>query len=94
MDTLKKRSLFWDTDELDPQKNEKFIIERILDLGDADDYFWALGFYGEEKIKKALLEGKSITKKSLNFWCQFFNLNIEKCIANQSILKQSAFSKR
>jgi len=94
MDTLKKRSLFWDVSEMDPQKNERFIIERILNFGDADDYRWALGFYGEEKIKKALLEGKSITKKSLSFWCQFFNLNIEKCIANQSILKQSAFSKR
>ena len=77
MDTLKKRSLFWDIGELDPQKNERFIIERILNFGDEDDFRWALGFYGEAKLKKVLLASRSITRKSLFFWCQFFNLNIE-----------------
>ncbi|HRZ95623.1 MAG TPA: hypothetical protein P5262_03615 [Candidatus Moranbacteria bacterium] len=94
MDTLKKRSLFWDVEGVDPQENEQFVIERILDFGDEKDFRWALKFYGEDRLKAAILKSRSITGKSLYFWCQFFNLKINKCLANQSILKQSAFSKR
>jgi hypothetical protein len=94
MEIFKKRSLFWDVSELDAQKNERFIIERVLNFGDEKDFRWALDFYGEEKLKKALLQDKSITRKSLFFWCQFFNLDKNKCLANQSILKQSAFWRR
>ena len=91
MEIFKKRSLFWDTEKIDPQKNEQFIIERILNFGDENDFHWAINFYGEENIKKAILKNRSINRKSLFFWCQFFNLDKEKCLSKQSILKQSVF---
>lgn len=94
MKTLEKKSLFWDIDKPDPQKNRQFIIERILNLGDENDFHWAVDYYGEEKIKKAILESKAIARKSLFFWCQFFNIDKEKCLSNQSTLKQNAFWRR
>ena len=91
MDIFKKRSLFWDTNELDPQKNAQFIIERILNFGDEKDFFLALDFYGEDKLREATRNSRSISRKSLFFWCQFFNLDKEKCLSKLSTLKQSAF---
>jgi len=94
MKTLEDKSLFWDTENLDPQKNEKFIIERILNFGNEEDFHWALEFYGEEKIKKAVLENNAISRKSVFFWCNYFNLDKGKCLSTQSMKKQSAFWKR
>jgi hypothetical protein len=94
MEIFNKRSLFWDVSALDSQKNEQFIIERILEFGDEKDFRWALDFYGNERLKKAILRNKAISRKSLFFWCQFFNLDKTKCLSSQSMLKQSAFLKR
>lgn len=94
MKTLKKRSLFWDASGIDPKKNKKFIIERVLNFGDEDDFRWAIKFYGNDEIKDNLVNSKSLDKKSLNFWCQYFNLSQNKCLKNQSVKKQSWFWKR
>lgn len=94
MKTLEKKSLFWDVDSVDPVRNQEFILERIFDYGDIDDFKWALGYYGKKALVKSLEKCKSISKKSLFFWCQYFNLNKEKCSANQSTKTLSAFWKR
>jgi hypothetical protein len=51
METLQKQHLFWDTDlkKLNPFIHEGFVIQRILSLGDSDDFRWAMGQYGEKK---------------------------------------------
>ncbi len=70
---VKKRYLFWDVSKIDPYKNVDFIILRILQFGDIDDFKWALSFYGQEKIKKVFMKiGKKLDKKSLNFWKLYF----------------------
>lgn len=94
MQTLAKRSLFWDVSEIDPQKNEKFIVERILRFGDEEDFHWAIKSYGKDKIKENLLKSKTLDNKSLSFWCQYFNIDKNKCLKNQSAKKQSWFWKR
>lgn len=94
METLQKRSLFWDMARVDPRKNEELVIERILAYGDKDDFKWANNFYGKEKIKSRLLESRSLDKKSLSFWCQFFNVDKTKCTPKLSASRQSAFWKR
>ena len=94
MDTLKKPSLFWDTETPDPKKHKQFIMERILNFGDKKDYFWAFDFYGKEEIKKALVKSKTLSDKSLNFWCEFFNIERKKCLINQSAKTHGAFWKK
>ena len=91
METLQKTSLFWDTKETDPRKNERFVIERILAYGDEADLKWALDFYGKEKLKKYVSKTRNLDKKSLSFWRQYFNINPLKCTRKQSMTKQSAF---
>ncbi|MFA4998417.1 MAG: hypothetical protein WC514_00085 [Candidatus Paceibacterota bacterium] len=94
METLQKVSLFWDVRDLDPQKHARFIIERILAFGDENDFSWAVGFYGKEKIKECFLKSRSLDRKSTSFWCQYFNLGHLKCIQNQLIKKQNIFWKK
>ncbi|MDO8474132.1 MAG: hypothetical protein Q7S62_01085 [bacterium] len=94
METLKKKSMFWDVDAIDTKKNEQFIIGRILDFGDADDLEWAMSIYGPEKVKKGVLESKTLSRKSLSFWCQYFYLDPSQCISKLLGKTQSAFWKR
>jgi len=50
---LKKRSLFWDVGKLDVEKNARFIMERILNFGDVEDFRWARDIYGSDKLKES-----------------------------------------
>ena len=94
METLKKKSMFWDVDVIDIEKNEKFIIGRILDFGDTDDFKWAMRVYGEEKIKKGILKSRTLSGKSLSFWSQYFSIDPLQCINKLSQKTQSAFSRK
>lgn len=72
MQPLTKKHLFWDVDlkTLDPKKHKKFIIERILNFGDIEDFKWALNFYGQNELKQ--VNFKRLEKKSANFWRFYF----------------------
>lgn len=94
MESLKKKSIFWDVDAVDVAKNEKFIIQRILNFGDADDFRWAMQTYGAEKIRKGVLESRALSGKSLSFWCQYFNIDSSQCISKLSQKTQNAFWRR
>lgn len=93
MKVLAKRSLFWDVNDVDPEKNKKFILERILGFGDMEDFFWALKFYGKEEIKEILLKSRALDSKSSFFWRQYFNIDQKICLKNQLAKRQSWFWK-
>ncbi|TSC93196.1 MAG: hypothetical protein CEN89_206 [Candidatus Berkelbacteria bacterium Licking1014_7] len=61
---------FWDTDFslLDRQKNQKYIIERILDWGDEQGIEWLFQTYSSQEIKAVVLTSRELFKKSINFW--------------------------
>ena len=42
-----RQSLFWDTDpkKIDKEKNARYIIERILDLGNDKEVKWMWDYY-------------------------------------------------
>lgn len=75
MEPLKKKHLFWDINikELDPYKHKKFILERILNYGDVDDFKWALNQYGKQGLKE--VNFKRLDKKSANFWQLYLKVN-------------------
>ena len=96
METLQKRVLFWDVDQenIDPQRDKYFIIERILARGAVDDVRWAQGMYGDSVLKETLLKAKTVDQKSLSFWCFYFNIDKQQCIEKPSLLKRAAFWKK
>jgi hypothetical protein len=97
METIRKPNLFWDIDSnaMDPVKYANFIIQRILDRGDVDDFGWAMDFYGKDQVEKIFQKSADkLSSKSNNFWCFYFNLDKAKCTQKQSIKKQSPFWQR
>ena len=79
---------------MDHQINRRFVIERILNLGNEDDFQKALERYGKEEMAIVVLESRNLDRKSQAFWCQYFHLDQNKCSSNQSAMKQGLFWKR
>lgn len=94
MTTIFKKSLFWDVSQVDDEKNGKFIIERVLNFGNETDFREAAKRYGKEKMADVVMKSRNLDKKSRVFWCQYFQLDPNKCSNNQLAAKQSLFSKR
>lgn len=69
MESLYKRSLFWDVDceKLSIEKDWFFIIERILEFGDIDDFFWMKKAFPEEKIKETIKKSRILSKKTISY---------------------------
>ena len=67
----RRRSLFWDVDpmDVDPEKNARYVIERILDYGEEDEIRWMWGAYPRDVIKHVLgLPRCVVHDKSRTFW--------------------------
>lgn len=52
------RPLFWDADfsKIDSGKDEKVVIERIINYGSLSQWRFLVDFYGKEKVKKIVEE--------------------------------------
>ncbi len=68
------RPLFWDAriDKIHIGRNARYIIERILELGDVDAIEWLQRVYPTKKIIDVLHMSRQLTEKSRNFWTIWF----------------------
>lgn len=64
------KKYFWDIDmdSLDTERHKKYILERLLEMGDEQAIKWMREVYSNADILKALDQSRNISKKSLNFW--------------------------
>jgi hypothetical protein len=55
-----ERRIFWDVDfdNLDYEKNFRFVIERVFERGDVPDIRNCRRYYGDEKVREVLLNAK------------------------------------
>ncbi len=62
-------NLFWDLnpEDLDMNQHKAFIVNRVLDYGQWDDWKTILDFYGLEQITSIAKELRSLFPKSLAF---------------------------
>lgn len=67
---IKLKKYFWDVDfeSLKIEENKKYIIERILEMGDENAAKWAMSNFSKEEILKTINNNRKISKKSFNFW--------------------------
>lgn len=66
-----RRSLFWDTDlaKIDPKKNARYIIERILEFGNEDEVRWVWQNYSPKFIKHVMNKSRGVLhRKSKALW--------------------------
>lgn len=92
------QNLFWDINfkNLDYQKDADFIIERVLNFGDEDDYKKIKKIYGLKKIRAIAKKINYINKKNINFWSIIFNISpgLFQCTQKFLTKKQNAFLRR
>jgi hypothetical protein len=65
---------FWDVDpkKLDARRHSRFIIERILDLGDLDAFWWAQKQYPTALLIEVSLTSRRLSQRSKQFWKIWF----------------------
>jgi Family of unknown function (DUF6922) len=70
------RSLFWDTsiDKIHIKRNARYIMERVLELGDMDAIEWLQRVYPARHIIDVLYLSRPLTEKSRNFWMLWFGV--------------------
>lgn len=65
-----RQSLFWDVDPktIDPKKNAKYIIERILELGKDTEVRWMWSYYPSELIRDVIKNRRGIRPTVRPLW--------------------------
>ena len=66
-----RQELFWDVDPetIDPKKNARYIIERILDFGSLSEARWLFHFYSRSFIRKTIERPRvALHNKSKALW--------------------------
>ncbi|OFX16980.1 MAG: hypothetical protein A2033_13855 [Bacteroidetes bacterium GWA2_31_9] len=78
--------IFWDTDytKIDWQKKARYVLERVVMFGTANDWRTSLKYYGKEKILSELQQSKILDAKCVSFLSCIFNVPKEdfRCYTN------------
>ncbi|MCX7792970.1 MAG: hypothetical protein N2257_00975 [Thermodesulfovibrionales bacterium] len=69
-----KKTLFWDVDieRLNPEIDWYFIIERIAEYGDIEDFEWMRKNFLPEKISYVIKTSRALSKRTINFLKLFY----------------------
>lgn len=72
----KYRIFFWDADpnQIRVKTHSRYIIERVLELGDMDAFLWLQKVYNGGTIVSVLEESRKISPKSKNFWRLWYGI--------------------
>ena len=68
------RRIFWDTalDKLDLRRHKRYVIARILDLGNLTELSWLQMVYPTSVIRDVNETSRAISEQSKNFWRIWF----------------------
>lgn len=68
--------LFWDVDsaEINPDSHRQFIISRVMERGTLADVKIVWSYYGEGKVKSALLNTADLSMKTISFFANQFDI--------------------
>ena len=70
------KHLFWDVDpaRLDPEAHARFLIVRVVERGRRQDVRYIWEYYGDTRIREALLSAPSLGRHTIAFFANQFNL--------------------
>jgi len=73
-------------ENLDTQKDERYIIQTLLKNSTLDGWKWMLETYSNEEIAKVLKTSKLLTPRETYFWSYFLNIPQDEilCLNNGS----------
>lgn len=74
------RQYFWDVDfdKLDVAKKPRFILKRVIDLGDTRALTWVQSIFDQEDIEELILTSRDLSRKTANYWTTILDLDPKK----------------
>ncbi|HBL39598.1 TPA: hypothetical protein DDZ10_02910 [Candidatus Uhrbacteria bacterium] len=65
-----RASLFWDADPktIDPQKQAKYVIERVLDFGTDEEVRWLWKTYSRPVIRRVVSTSRVLHPETRTLW--------------------------
>ncbi len=68
-----RQSLFWDTnlDNIDLQKNARYVIERIMDFGNDEEAKWIWKKYDKSLLKDVVEKSRCLRPDTKKLWSLF-----------------------
>jgi hypothetical protein len=77
---LLRKELFWDVnyDSINWDEKYRFVIVRVFDRGDVEDIRQVRRYYGDARVREALIEAKHISEHRLYLAAAVINEPLEK----------------
>lgn len=65
-----RQSLFWDTnlENIDLEKNARYVIERVMDFGNDEEVRWIWGKYDKSLLKDVAEKSRSLRLDTKKLW--------------------------
>lgn len=80
---------FWDVkpDQIDLNVSRKFVIERLLEMGDMKELLWLQDQYSKDDLIDTVKTSRRISQKTGNFFALVFGIATEEleCMKKPSI---------
>lgn len=72
-----RKELFWDFEfeKLDIEKHKRIIIERVITLGNLDEFFFLLKVYNSKTLVNEIQQIGYLDPKTVSFVSKFFNID-------------------
>lgn len=73
------QALFWDVDigQIKLKANARYIIERVLEFGGLNAFYWIQNIYPTKLIIETLIASRKVPRKSKNFWSIWLGVVME-----------------
>jgi len=70
------KQAFWDVDmeRIDYEKHARYVMEKVIDRGSFEDFIALRKFYGDDKIRKEIVNANWIGDKEIYLCCAIFGL--------------------
>ncbi|MEO7216198.1 hypothetical protein [Mucilaginibacter sp.] len=86
------KQAFWDVDmdNIDYERNARFVVEKVIERGKSKDFDNLLQFYGFDKVGRLALQANWLSDISINFCCILFDLKPTdfKCYEKKQLNRQ------
>lgn len=82
---------FWDcpVNKINKEEHSFFIIERLLEVGNDDAIRWTLRNYSQKGITDVVKKSHAISRKTANFWKNYFRLDKEEISCLQTSFQRT-----
>lgn len=76
------KKYFWDVDtrDLGKKKYQAFVVERILEHGNAEAIIWMNRNFSRIIIRNTLMKRRGISARSANYWALIYNVPKNKVV--------------